>query len=265
MINRTTISAIRVAAAALLLGMLVQTAQANRRHFTYTYESPVLPSGSREIEIWNTLRTDKGAFFRGLDHRMELEWGLGAGLQSSLYFNLSSESAADGLGGIASESEYSFSNEWKWSLTNPVADALGSALYAEWTVEHDATELEGKVILDKQVGNLLFAANGTFEHEFPALGNETNNTAEATLGIAYLIDEFSVGIEARHHTRTIGEESYSGLFVGPSLSFSGKNWWAAASVMPQIGIGANKNNTNENLELLEHEKLEVRFLLSFEL
>src|SRR5438105_4635380 len=27
---------------------------ANRRHFTYTYESAVLPKASHELEIWNT-------------------------------------------------------------------------------------------------------------------------------------------------------------------------------------------------------------------
>lgn len=264
--NRTTQATLRQFALTLVLCVLATGAYANRRHFAYTYESPVLPSASREIEIWSTLRTDKGSFFRGFDHRMELEWGLGAGFQSSLYFNMSSESVADGLGGLASESEFSFSNEWKWSITNPFADAVGSALYAEWTVERDATELEGKLILDKQVGDILIAANATYEHEFPAIGDFKHNTVEATIGVAYLAsDALSIGIEARHHSVTLDEGSFPGFFVGPTVTYAGKNWWAAASVMPQIGIGANKNDTNDNLELAEHEKVEVRILLSFEL
>jgi hypothetical protein len=266
MINRTTQITIRTFALVFAMCVLAGSADANRRHFAYTYESPVLPSASREIEIWNTLRTDKGVYYRGIDHRMELEWGLGSGLQSSLYLNMSQEGGADGLGGFFKTSEFSFANEWKLNLTNPYADVVGSALYAEWTVEGDATELEGKLILDKQIGDILVAGNATYEHEFPALGVFKKNSVEATLGVAYLAsDALSIGIEARHHTVTLDEGSFPAFFVGPSITYAGKNWWAAATVMPQIGIGSKQSDTGSALDLAEHEKVEVRFLLSFEL
>ncbi|HYM20260.1 MAG TPA: hypothetical protein VEW28_04555 [Candidatus Kapabacteria bacterium] len=239
---------------------------ANRRHFSFVYETPVLSSGNREVEIWNTIRTDKGVFYRGMDHRVEYEWGLGSGFQSSLYLNLNSESTLDATGGITNENQFGFSNEWKWSLSNPVADAIGSALYGEWTVDHDATELEGKLILDKQIGNILLAGNAVFEREFAAHGDGSYNNIEATFGAAYIAnDHFSFGLEARHQTVALKDNSFPAFYAGPSISYSADKWWTVVSVLPQIGIGSNKNNTNNNLELEQHEKLQIRVLLSFEL
>ena len=263
--NRVTHFTFVAATLTIVLCSLAVNVHANRRHFSYTYESPVLSSGGREIEIWNTLRTDKGEFFRGIDHRMELEWGLGSSLQSSIYLNMSQESAGDGAGGYTNSFEYSFANEWKLNLTDPTADIVGSALYAEWTVEGDATELEGKVILDKHVGNLLIAANVKYEHEFLAVGTLSNNTAEATLAVGYIVDAFTLGVEARHTTLMLGDDNFTGFFAGPSITYGGKGWWAAGSVMPQI-VGSNSLNIpNQALDLSEHEKVEVRFLVGFEL
>ncbi len=268
------LSVILLAATTAISLASFEPALANRRHFAYNYESAVLPKGGKEIEIWNTLRTDKGSYFRGMEHRAELELGLGGSFQTSLYLNLESNSMADGDGIATSGTEFSVSNEWKYSLSNPTADIIGSALYGEWTLKYDETELEGKVILDKQIGNVLIAANATIEHEAEGRGSGSENKIEFTAGVAYLLDEhFSFGLEARHHTVVpdndeipgTSDESYGALFVGPTLTYGDKGWWAAFSVMPQIGLGSNKANTNSPLELIEHEKVEARLLLSFEL
>ena len=47
------------------------------RLFTYTYQSGVLNSGQREIEVWNTLRAGRENYYSRLDHRTEFEFGLG--------------------------------------------------------------------------------------------------------------------------------------------------------------------------------------------
>src|SRR5258708_6352920 len=74
----------------LLLAFPAISGFANRRHFTYTYESAVLPKASHELEIWNTIRLNRKVFFRGLDTRAEFEFGLGGNFQTSLYLNMSS-------------------------------------------------------------------------------------------------------------------------------------------------------------------------------
>ncbi len=248
---------------AFVLIITATGAFANRRHFSYVYESPVLPRGAREIEIWNTLRTDKNKFYRGINHRIEYEMGLGSGFQTSLYLNLSTEATGDP---IIWGNELSISNEWKFSISDPTADIIGSAIYAEWTLKPDETELEGKIILDKHFGDFLSAVNFTIEHEIPGHGSEGADIIEAVGALSYVINSnFSVGFEARHHTISEDDLSTSALFVGPTFSVSDKSWWATISIMPQIGLGSNKENTTSNLELTKHVKLEARVLLSFEL
>jgi len=46
--------------------------------------------------------------------------------------------------------EISFSNEWKYKFSDPVADKIGFTGYAEVTVATDELELEFKAILDKK-------------------------------------------------------------------------------------------------------------------
>src|SRR5262245_49356872 len=63
------------------------TARANERHFTYTYESAVLPKGAKEMEVWSTFRTGRNNFYSRMDHRLEYEVGLTDRLQTSFYLN----------------------------------------------------------------------------------------------------------------------------------------------------------------------------------
>ena len=64
----------------LLLGaagaLSAAPASANERHFTYTYESAVLPAGQRELEFWTTWRNGRAQYYSGFDHRVEYEFGI---------------------------------------------------------------------------------------------------------------------------------------------------------------------------------------------
>ena len=74
----------------LFLSLLLPAADfANERKFTYTYETLTLPPGTREIEIWNTYRTDKDYFYRRIDQRVEYEFGITENFMSAFYLNTS--------------------------------------------------------------------------------------------------------------------------------------------------------------------------------
>lgn len=140
-----------VACGALLL---TQEASANERHFTYSYESGVLPSGARELEVWTTYRRGRADYYSALDHRMEYEVGLGHGLQTAFYINFGSVSQTQSNGEIASSFNYQgISSEWKWRLLDSVADPLGLALYGELELGTMEVEIENKVIIDKRLGD----------------------------------------------------------------------------------------------------------------
>ena len=255
------------------------TTLANRRHFTYTYESAVLPKASHELEIWNTVRLNRKDFYRGLDTRSEFEFGLGGNFQTSLYLNISSSLAFE-QGSMSNEESFGFSNEWKYKVLDANADPIGLAVYGEGSYTNSEIELEGKLIIDKQIDNFLFAFNAVGEHSFvsgiePTSGisiTQPEEVIEFDAGIAYYISSnFTIALEGHQLTKRPpaleGSGSYSAFYLGPTLSIAGPNWWTAFSVMPQVG-GSSTNgagiNSSDKLELTHFEKLETRLVLAFE-
>jgi hypothetical protein len=252
-------------------------AQANRRRFAYTYETPVLAKGAKELELVNTLRRCRTGFYRRIDNRTEFEWGLGSNFQTSMYLNLTQKSKQEG-DDISTELEMSISNEWKYKVLDRIDDPLGFALYGEATISSNEFELEPKIIFDKQFDDFIIAANvgAEFEYGLGVQDGEVKSTTEKKmefdLGLAYIIHkDFSIGLEARYHSVTlpiseipVGEENlpFTALFAGPTLSYHGETWWTVLTVMPQL-TGSTPRST-EKLELEEHEKMEARLIVTFD-
>jgi hypothetical protein len=246
------------------------------RVFTYTYQSLVLNKGQKEIEVWTTLRGGRNDYFRGIDHRLEFEIGLGKRLQTAFYLNYGYSKGIENLNEVQSVNTYntySFSNEWKFKLTDPVANVLGSALYFEYGIGPDETELEGKIILDKQVGRTLHAFNLVGEYEFEkefqpengGLKTETNRETYFELDYAFsfrIKDGFALGLEARNQNQfsTSSELESSVLSLGPCLSYYTNGFWLNLALMPQVA-----DLKGGGLELTEHEKLQIRLAFSFAL
>lgn len=255
--------------------LLRENLQGNDRKFTYTYETLTLPPGAREIEIWNTYRTDKDYFFRRLDQRIEFEFGITNHLMSAFYLNSSwrtQDSNGSKPGGEAvNQQEISISSEWKYSLLDRVANPIGLGLYGEATLGLNEVELEGKILLDKEINNFLFAFNGVVEQEWESGLNEGEIETEKELalefnfGAAYLLPGgFSLGFEIRNHNVIVEREwKNSALFAGPVASYASENWWAALTILPQVT--SFKGATKGKLVLDEHEKVEARLLFSFHL
>ena len=247
---------------------------AQDRLFTYTYQSTVLSKSQKEIEIWTTLQTGRNNFYRGLGHRMEFEVGLGGNLQTSFYLNYDYSKGIVGNNGIQSienNTSYSFSNEWKYKLTDPVANAFGSALYFEYTLSPEETELEAKLIFDKQIGRTVHAFNIVgelaFEKEFVPVGDKIQvetgkeKVFELNYAFAYKVkDDLSFGFEVFNQNQfsKTNEWENSVLSAGPSLSYNMNGYWLNLTFMPQI-----TNLKGSGLELSSHEKLQSRLIFSY--
>lgn len=250
----------------------------NERLFTYTYQSNVLGKGQREIEIWNTFHWQRADFYRRFRHRVEYEVGLGGNLQTAFYLNLTNTTSLQGNGAgafLENEFEFGFSNEWKYQLSDPVANAVGCALYAEVGLATNEFELEGKLIFDKQTGNALHAFNAVVEPEWKTTVENGTTTTEFELkwefdyGFSCSLNEnWKLGIELRNdneYTKTEGW-TYSALFGGPVISYSTQGFWITATVLPQLyAFRTEPGNTRKHRELLAHEQLETRLLFSYEL
>ncbi len=251
---------------------------ANERLFSYTYQSNVLGKGQREIEIWNTFHWQRDDFYRSFRHRIEYEVGLVGKLQTAFYLNLTNTTSLQGNGAAAfleNETEFGFSNEWKFQMSDPVADAFGSALYAEIGLASNEFELEGKLILDKQAGNTLHAFNAVIEPEWKTIVENGKTATEFELkwefdyGFSCALNEnWKLGIELRNDNEYTKAEGwvYSALFGGPVISYSTEGFWITATVLPQLyAFRTEPGNKSKHRELIAHEQLETRLLFSYEL
>ena len=259
----------------VLLLLCVNRADANERKFSYVYETSVLPPGVRELEIWNTYRTDRWYFYRRLDQRVEYEFGVAQNLMSAFYLNSSwrmgdSNGSADSGDAVHSQ-EVSISSEWKYKIFDRTADPVGLALYGEATMGLNEFEIEGKILLDKQINDFLFAFNAVAEKEWETeLENgiattESELTLEFDMGASYQVNHsLSVGLEIRSHNLIKeGDWEHSALFAGPVVSFSTETWCAALTVLPQVT--SFKGATQDGLVLDGLEKVESRLLFTFHL
>jgi hypothetical protein len=253
----------------LMLGALLLAvpalAQAGDRHFIYNYESGVLGAGEREIETYSTYRFGQQTFYSALDYNLEFETGLGGGAQTSLYLNFTQELGQDPndrsevvthgpvLDGI--------SNEWKFKLTDAVADGVGLGLYIEPEFEPDDFELEMKVIVDKKMGNFLATFNLLGEPAFDYADTDSSFLLRPSVGLGYFLsDKFFVGIESMDENFYDKDPMRSVFSLGPVVEYSETNWWVALTFLPQLAsIGSS------TLDLTDSQKDQIRVATSFSL
>ncbi|HEY3371021.1 MAG TPA: DUF6662 family protein [Prolixibacteraceae bacterium] len=261
----------------LFIAMAILTAvtvQAQDRVFTYTYQSNVLNKGQKEIEVWSTLGTGRQDYYRGLDHSLEFEVGLGGKLQTAFYLNYGYSKGitqTNGIDVLNTNNSYSFANEWKLKLSDPVANKLGSAVYFEYTIAPSDVELEGKLILDKQIGRFTNAFNLVgeleFEKEFTQEGNKLEAETEKEVklewnyGLSYKINNrWFAGFEVMNeNVFAEGELEKSILTAGPGIAYMGDGFWMNFTLMPQLA-----NLKGGGRSLIDDDGLQARLIFSYE-
>lgn len=268
-IHPAAVAALLVVLSALTALLGSAPAAASERRFTYTYESLVLNPGQIEVEPWTTFRGGREELYLRFDERIELEIGVLENLQMAWYLNATAKTVAAGPE-LKEEFEFGgISNEWKWKLMDPVADALGLALYGEWTVAPHEAELEAKLIADKRFGDLLVAANLVGEAEWELESADevaTELVVAVNAGIAYLITpSFALGLELSEKNEfSLEGFEHAVVSAGPTLSYASERWWMALTVMPQIAdLAALGGDSLQDLE--GHERIQTRLLLGLHL
>lgn len=264
-------------AALVTISSMTGRASATERRFTYTYESATLGAGEREIEPWTTLRLGRTEYYRAIDNRLELEFGITDRLMTAWYLNLSSATAdvpgtTPGSLNRETEFEHGGSWEWKYKLLDPVADPLGLALYLEGGFTSTEVELETKLILDKRLGDFLLAFNAVGEYEWNSRSGTTEHEKlfEFDVGAVYFFSPvLAAGVEFRNQNEiapgegpddSAGDEwEFSVLSGGPVVSYSAETWWATLTVLPQLA-NLKREEGAPTRELEEHEKVATRLI-----
>jgi hypothetical protein len=220
----------------LLLSLPATAALAGVRHFGYVYEAVTSAPGSLDVEnsvTWsdtsNPKRVDE------VDFRHEFEFGITENFQASLY-------VADWFyAADQKHSGFTYSDsalELIYSLTNPVIDPIGLAMYEEIRAGDQVFELESKLIAQKNIGPLILAYNVTLEAEWEGTGlQDREGELQQALGASYEISQrLSVGMEMLDEfvfPQWHDNERVRNFFIGPNVCFRHQNWFLTVTGLAQ--------------------------------
>ncbi|MCJ2181594.1 hypothetical protein MTR62_02550 [Novosphingobium sp. 1949] len=286
------------AAAACLVAPVAGHADENL--FGYNTGAEVLPKGSGEIYVFNTVRSDKGqGHYRAVDTQIEGEYGVTDRIQLSLAANILSIDTAgltiDGYLPKAIDKGPRFSGfeaTAKFNVLSPALDNFGLAIItsAEFNrldphsgqkkIEYEAHTLiaaqkyfmQGQLIW---VGNLGLKAGYEDRSAIADLPEDFDwpTTPEmeielsAGTGLSYRVaPNWFIGGETQwtsEYETEVGNERWS-LFTGPTIHYGGQKVWATLTWFRQItGGGETYEGQTEHLHLIEKTKDEFRLKLGY--
>ena len=241
-------------------------AYGNTRHFSYVYETAVLAPGERELELWTTWRTGRHRYYSAFDQRLELEFGVADRFMLAAYTNFGTATQEFAFGRTETRSDFrGVSIEAKYQLSDPSADALGFALYAELSAGSSEYEIETKLLFDKRLGDFLLAANLVSELEWERVGTQTERELALVPMLAAMYQPtpaLALGLELRNDNRVEHRElESSSLFGGPTVAYAGNGWWSTLTFLPQL-VALKGARPHETLLLDRNERYELRLLVA---
>jgi hypothetical protein len=234
------------------------------RHFIYNYESGNLNAGEKDLETYTYYQFGRNSFYSALNQSVEFEVGLDSFVQTSVYLNFTQQLVAAQGGGTQQAGGPildGISNEWKFKLADCVADPVGIGLYVEPEFEPDNFELETKLILDKRMESWLWTFNLLAAPQFDYADANSSFLLRPSLGAGYFFsDAVFFGFEAMDENFYDNQPMRSVFSMGPCLQYSGKDWWAEVTFMPQlINFGGN------GLDFTDSQRDQIAVATSFSL
>lgn len=226
-------------AAIVLMSFMAMPAMGGDRKFAFSYEATTTPPGEVEYEQFVTWKKSKAtdSDFDRIDVRHEIEFGLTDRLQMGIY--VADWRYQDGESVSNNRVEYrDTALEFIYNLTNPVADPIGLALYGEVKLGDQLFELEGKIILQKDMGPWTVAYNATIEAEWEGSDYEEDKGEFAqTVGVSYQVSpRLSAGVELLHEVEFDDweETGRNVMYVGPNMSYRRKGWFVTVAPLFQV-------------------------------
>ena len=224
------------AAVTLALTCLLQTpASADRRSLTYTYQYMTMPKGATELEFYSTQSRGEGNNPpQTFQYQIEIEHGITDRWDVSLYHVFEQASIPGG------ESEPLHFSEMKLRSRYRLAERgelpVDTLFYGELVKEFAASayEVEGKVILSRDIGPLTAVANliGEIKLEKESGEREAVFIPAWAAGLVYeAAPSFTFGAETFGELEPEGDERELVLAAGPAASWApSESMWIASTL-----------------------------------
>ncbi len=273
----------RLFGALLALGVTT-AARADEPVLGFLYSTDLLPEGGMEVEEQMTWRHEKaGGAYDLLNSQTEFEYGISDSLQfsPSLIFDWTHayHNGPDGTTTPPEQFSAFFPNgdadfnhglfegiafETIWRIQSPYTDPIGIALYLEPEFGPHLTEVEGKLIFQKNFydDRLVILANMTWAPEvrdLPAnpyadpgdVAAKPNTNIETDInfgvGASYrFAEDWSAGWEFQNEREINGWAVLShrqwmgnGYYTGPTIHYGGDHFFASLTWWQQLPIAKN--------------------------
>lgn len=189
----------------------------------------------------------------------------------------------------------------KYNILSPYKDPIGFAVSLEWDhrfkyrldggpINQDALELQlhfQKNFLNNQLV-LVFSPKIEWEDRKSPGIIEKEIALDITAGVSYRVaPKWYVGAEFRHQSDYLspldtttgehdpnlspssfpfkfGSQYQNGNYVGPTVHYADKKWWATAGVLWQVAGGGKFAFNRNGLNVDEHEKVHIGLTLGLE-
>ncbi|MBC8202583.1 MAG: hypothetical protein H8E91_02025 [Planctomycetes bacterium] len=221
----------------LLIGSMPKVAIASSRSTPWLYQPRTMTKGDVEYEQWVTWKTNKksDSRFEEFRFRHEIEWGVTDEFQLAFY-------VADWRHKRTSTEEHTYFHdvavEAIYQLQAPNPDQLGTALYGEVKYGSDFFELEGKLLLEKELDQISLLYNFTIEAEWEGQDfDEDKGKIENAFAITYQpTPSLTLGAQAIWEIEfpDWSEQGDDVVSIGPSISYQSDGWWISVSPIFQL-------------------------------
>ncbi len=265
--NNNSLASNKILVIVIFLLLLTNIAKADRRYFGNLYLAYTPAARELELELWQTSRIGKtnGSFF-SWQPQVEVEYSFTDKFVSSFYVNFISQKSSDNNFESKPLSISSVSVELRYRLAEQDEFFVDPALYFEFIYGNGKVEYEPKLLLSKRFGRFISGINIGSAFEKDEDDTEMEAEFEISLGLAYdLTNNFAMGIEFKNN-RTFesfyGKEKNQAAYIGPTFGYGAEDINFVLSFLAQI---KGSPSSNKNLDLISHEKYELRFLASIEL
>jgi len=249
---------------ALLAVLLALPAGAKERAFAVTWDTGSLQRGAKEVQLWLSPRLERTEqHYTRFDLRAGLAQGVSDRLESLLTLDLDLESW--GTDARAIDSALSWQLRYRML---PATAPVGLGFFTRLALGPGVAGFEGRLVLDKQLGEVLLAANASVLRLASLDGRHRPDfTFEGTLAARLALGAgTSVSFEGLSRTTlSNGVFQGTGYYLGPGFTWRGHDVWLAVAMTAQVaGDKASADVGNgEPLVLRDQERFLGRLVVGF--
>ncbi len=245
----------------LAVALVLSTTTWADRPFPWTWASSTQPTHTNDVELWISSRHARLTPFDSLELRGFVSLApvkrvdVHLGLETELAVRRFEDKTLDGR--VSAIARYRFFD---------ATEVLGFALMARAAFGAQSAVMEGRVVLDRVLGDVLLALNSSFERTvFWDRRDAIETRLEHSFGTRLAVTpDVSAGFELRaRQALKSGEYQGTAFHFGPTLTISTKLAWFSLGVVVQVAshkAEGDKGN-GERLIFRDDERFGLRLVV----